>query len=148
MEVFPDWKELFGLLNSRKVECIIVGSYALAFHGAPRATGDIEIYVRPDRDNARRILEVLKDFGFSSLDLAESDFLSPGQIIQLGNPPARVDFLTPISGVTWDQAYSGKAAGRYGDVPVYYLGLAEYKANIRVSGRMKDLADLEALGEE
>jgi hypothetical protein len=148
METQPDYKELFELLNRHKVEYIVVGSYALAFHGVPRNTGDIDIYIRPTPENAARMVSVLKDFGFGSLGLTEGDFNQPGQIIQLGVPPFRIDLITSISGVTWEQAESGKSAGKYGDVPVHFLGRAQFAANKRASGRKKDLADLEALGEE
>ncbi len=148
MEIQSDFKELFVLLNRHKVECIIVGSYALAFHGAPRNTGDMGILVRPTPGNAVRMITVLKDFGFDSMGLTDGDFDKPGQIIQLGVPPFRVDLLTSISGVTWEEADSGKAAGKYGDTPVHNLGRAQFVANKRASGRKKDLADLEAIGEE
>ncbi len=148
MEVQPDFKELLGLFNRHKVEYIIVGAYALAFHGAPRNTGDMDLYVRPHPANASRLLEALKEFGFGSVGLMEGDFTQPGQIIQLGVPPVRIDLLTSISGVTWKQAKAGQAKGEYGPVQVYYLGRAQYAKNKRASGRKKDMADLEALGEE
>ena len=90
----------------------------------------------------------LKDFGFGSLDLEERDFSKSGTIVQLGAPPVRIDFLTSITGVSWEKAYRGKATGKYGDVKVHYLGLKEYRANKRAVGRKKDLADLEAIGEK
>jgi hypothetical protein len=148
MEVQPDFKELFELFNRHKIEYVIVGSYALAFHGSPRNTGDIDIYIRPTSENAARVLKVLNGFGFGSLGLTAMDFDRPGQIIQLGVPPFRIDLLTSISGVPWEQADSGKAAGQYGDVPVFYLGKTQFIANKRACGRKKDLADLEAIGEE
>ena len=148
MEARPDFRELFELLNRHNVEYIIVGAYALAFHGVPRNTGDIDVYVRPTSTNAEHILDVLKDFGFSSLGLTQKDFDHPGQIIQLGNPPLRIDLITSISGVTWEAADAGKAPGKYGDMPIHYLGRTQLLANKRASGRKKDLADLEALGEE
>jgi hypothetical protein len=148
MEVQPDFKELFELLNRHKIEYIVVGSYALAFHGSPRNTGDIDVYIRPTSENADRMIKVLSDFGFGSLGLTTMDFDRPGQIIQLGVPPFRIDLMTSISGVTWEQANSGKAAGKYGDAPVFYLGKNQFIANKRASGRKKDLADLEAIGEE
>lgn len=148
MEVQPDFRDMLALLNRHKVEFIIVGSYALAFHGAPRNTGDIDIYLRPTPENAVRVLTVLKDFGFDSLGLNEKDFSKPDQVIQLGTPPVRIDFLTSLTGVSWEAADSGKAVGRYGDVPVPYLGLDEYRTNKKALGRNRDLADLEALGEE
>ena len=89
-----DFKELLELLNSHNVEYMIVGAYALAFHGSPRFTGDLDIYVKPDKDNASLVLAVLKEFGFGSLDLTENDFIESGQVVQLGVPPVRIDLLT------------------------------------------------------
>jgi hypothetical protein len=129
MEIQPDYKELFELLNTHNVDYIIVGAYALAFHGAPRFTGDIDIFVKPDPENADRILDVLKEFGFGSLDLDKSDFQQPDQVIQLGVPPVRVGLLTSLTGVTWQKADSGKVEAAYGDVPVYFLGRKEFLAN-------------------
>ncbi|MBC8329335.1 MAG: nucleotidyl transferase AbiEii/AbiGii toxin family protein [Planctomycetes bacterium] len=147
MEVQPDFRDLLVLFRKHEVEYLIVGGYALAFHGAPRFTGDIDLLVRPDAENARRILAALADFGFESSDLSADDFQETEHVIQLGVPPVRIDLLTSISGVTWVEAEAGKAAGEYGDVSVYYLGREAFVANKRASGRQKDLADLEALGE-
>jgi hypothetical protein len=148
MEVQPDFKELLALFNEHKIEHIIVGAYALAFHGAPRFTGDMDVYVRPTAENAARIVKALAAFGFGSLGLQEQDFRKPDQVVQLGLPPIRIDLITSITGVTWEQADAGKIRGTYGEVPVYYLGRQQYAENKRASGRKKDLADLEALGEE
>jgi hypothetical protein len=148
MEIQNDFKELLELFNAHKVEYIIVGGHALAFHGAPRYTGDIDLFVKPDTENARRILAALGDFGFGSLDLSQEDLATEGNIIQLGVPPVRVDIIMSLSGVTWEQADSGKVAGRYGQTPVNFLGRNEFIANKRATGRKKDAADIEALGEE
>ena len=148
MNVQPDFRELLALFNERKIEYIIVGAYALAYHGAPRFTGDIDIYVRPTPGNAKRIIESLDSFGFGSLGLTADDFQKPEQVIQLGVPPVRIDLITSITGVSWEQADAGKVAGKYGDVDVHYLGLDQYTQNKRATGRKKDLADLDALGEE
>ncbi len=148
MEVQPDFKELLELLNAHKAEYIIVGAYALAFHGAPRFTGDIDILVKPDSQNAGRILAALEEFGFGSMDLAQSDFEVPDKVVQLGVAPVRVDLITSLTGVSWQQAFSGKVKATYGDVPVYYLGRKEFLSNRKALGRKKDLADLEALGED
>ena len=147
MEAQKDFKELLELLNRNAVEYLVVGAYALAFHGAPRFTGDIDLYIRPARDNAERMLRALVAFGFRSPDLSAEDFMKPDQVVQLGVPPVRVDLLTSISGVTWEEAESGKDAGFYGEVPVFFLGRDQYIRNKRAIGRKKDLADLEALGE-
>ena len=148
MEVQPDFRDLLALLNEHEVEYLIVGGYALAFHGAPRFTGDIDVFVRSTPDNAKRILEVLADFGFPPSDLDIEDFQTPDKVVQLGVPPVRVDLITSISGVTWEQAQAHKEPGVFGDVPVSYIGRNDFLANKRASGRKKDLADLEALGED
>lgn len=148
MEVQKDFRELLELFNEYKVGYLIVGGYALAFHGVPRYTGDIDIFVKPDTENAIRILKALDEFGFGSLDLKEEDFRSPNKVVQLGYPPVRIDIITSISGLSWDEAYEERDKGKYGDVPVYYIGLNHYILNKRASGRKKDIADLEALGEE
>jgi len=148
MAVQKDFKELLESLNNHEVEYVIVGGYALAFHGAPRFTGDLDIFVKPDKSNARRVLDALNDFGFGSVNLTGDDFSVPDQVIQLGVPPIRVDIITSITGVTWEEAWKGKVKGEYGDVATCYIGLAEFTANKRALGRKKDLADLEALGKE
>ena len=147
MEIQRDFKELLGLLNEHNVEYVIVGAYALAYYGSPRFTGDIDILVRPSQDNAKNILSALKHFGFGSLNLTIDDFLHSDSVIQLGVPPVRVDIITSITGVTWEEASQGKQSGHYGDIPVFFLGKEQYIINKRATGRKKDLADLEALGE-
>ena len=148
MELQQDFRELLESFNDHKVEYIIVGGYALAFHGAPRYTGDIDILVKPDTQNARRIMVALNEFGFGSVGLTEGDFESPDKVIQLGSPPIRIDIITSLTGVSWEEAFSGRVAGKYGDLPVYYIGREQFIANKRAIGRKKDLADLDALGEE
>ena len=148
MEVQPDFKDLLGLFNAYKVKYMIVGGYALAYHGAPRYTGDIDIYVKPDSQNAELIMKALADFGFSSVGLTIEDFKNPDKVIQLGVPPVRVDIITSISGILWKDAFLGCVDGKYGDVPVKYIGLNEFIINKRTTGRKKDLSDLEALGKD
>ena len=147
MEIHNDFKELLELFNASDIEYVIVGGYALAAHGAPRTTGDIDLLVKPSRENATRVLRTLEQFGIG-LELGIEDFVKPDHVVQLGVPPVRVDLLTAIDGVTWDEAWSGKLAGGYGSVPTPYLGRRQFITNKRTSGRRKDLADLEALGEE
>ena len=148
MEVQQDFKDLFVLFNEQKVEYLIVGAYALAFHGAPRYTGDIDLLVNPDASNAQRIMSALDKFGFGSVGLEASDFESPNKVIQLGVPPVRVDMITSITGVSWEEAFAGRVEGKYGDVLVHYIGREAFILNKRALGRKKDLADLEALGEK
>jgi len=148
MEIRTDFKELLELFNKHKVEYLIVGGYALAFHGAPRFTRDLDLFVRPTAENAVRILAALDDFGFGSLDLSDRDFTTPGMVVQLGVPPVRIDLVTTVSGVPWEKAEAGKAPGFYGDVPVLFISRADFIANKRATGRTKDAADVEALGGE
>jgi hypothetical protein len=147
MEHQSDFKELLELFNAQDVEYLIVGAYALAFHGAPRMTGDLDILVRPTQKNALKVLAALSQFGFGAVGLTEEDFLDPERVVQLGVPPVRVDLLTSLTGVTWEEAEREKAAGEYGAIPVCYLGRQQLIKNKRATGRLRDLADLEALGE-
>ena len=148
MEIQPDFRDLLALFNAHRVEYMIVGGYALAFHGAPRYTGDIDLFVRPNAANARRILTALDEFGFGTVGLTEEDFRSPDKVVQLGVPPVRIDIITSLSGVSLEDAFAGCVDGKYGDIPVKYIGRAEFISNKRSTGRKKDIADLEALGEE
>jgi len=148
MTVEKDFRDLFALFNAHNVEYMIVGGYALAFHGAPRYTGDMDIYVKPDVINAQRVMTALTEFGFGSLELSPSDFEKPDRVVQLGVPPVRIDIITSISGVSWEDAFAGRAEDTYGDVTVYYIGREQFVANKRAIGRKQDLADLEALGED
>jgi hypothetical protein len=148
MEVQQDFKELLRLFNAHDVAYVIVGGYALAFHGAPRYTGDLDILVRPDEENARRIIKALDGFGFGSIGLQDADFICRDKVVQLGVPPVRIDIITSLSGVTWEKADTGSVKGHYGEIPVSYLGRDEFIENKRAIGRLKDRADLEALGEK
>ena len=145
MEIQPDFKELLILFNKHAVDFLIVGGYAVAMHGAPRFTGDIDLYINPVAENAKRILMALAEFGFAALDLNESDFQKPDYVVQLGVPPVRVDILTSISGVSWSQAWQGKVTGKYDDLSVFYLGRNDLIINKKATGRLKDLADVDAL---
>jgi hypothetical protein len=148
MEVQPDFRELLARFNANQVDYIIVGAHALAYHGAPRYTGDMDILVRPDSDNANRILRSLEEFGFGSLGLTKDDFTSPDRVIQIGVIPVRIDLVTSLTGVSWEEAEKGRVQGKYEDLLVYYLGKKQFILNKRALGRKKDLADLEAIGEE
>ena len=148
MEIHKDFKELLELLNSHKVEYLIVGGYALAFHGAPRFTGDIDLFVKPEDANAKRILSVLDEFGFGSLNFSESDFTSPDNVVQLGVPPVRVDIMTSLTGVSWEKAQADKIRGSYGTTGVFFISKKDLIANKKALGRNKDLADIEALGDK
>jgi hypothetical protein len=148
MEIPKDFKELLELFNAHKVEYLIVGGYALAFYGAPRFTGDIDLLVKADSENAKHILSALDEFGFGSLDLSEADFTLPNNVIQLGVPPVRVDIMTSLTAVGWEKAEADRVQADYGDTPTYFISKADFITNKRALGRKKDLADLEALGRE
>ena len=105
MEVQPDFRYLLELFNKHKVDYLIVGAYALALHGVPRYTGDLDILINPTEKNAGRILKALVEFGFESAGLTERDFVTPDKVIQLGMPPVRINILTSLTGIAWDDAY-------------------------------------------
>ena len=147
METPQDFKDLLALFNAHKVEYIIVGAYALAFYGAPRFTGDMDLLVRPDTKNGMRIVQALQEFGFASLGLTAADFSAPDKVIQLGVAPARIDLLTSLTGVSWEEAAADRIEGSYGDLKVSFIGKAQFVRNKRATGRKKDLADLESIGE-
>jgi hypothetical protein len=144
-ELQRDFSEFLASFNAVGVRYLVVGAYALAAHGSPRNTLDLDVFVRPSEANGRRIVQALRAFGFGSLRVAPSDFAQPDRILQLGRQPLRIDVLTSITGVTWARAWRGRIPGTYGDVPVNVLGFDELVTNKRATGRTRDLGDVEAL---
>ncbi len=140
-----DFKEFAALLNSARVEYLVVGGYALAAHGHPRYTGDLDIWLRRDHGNIAKLLEVLEKFGFGGLGLVAEDFLKPGAVIQLGYPPARIDLLTDIDGVEFDACQATRVMVLWDGIDLPFIGLEEFRTNKRAAGRAKDLADLASL---
>jgi hypothetical protein len=140
-----DLREFIALLNSHHVDYVIVGGHAVAFHGHPRFTGDIDFLIRTAPENAKRVLSVLNAFGFGSVGITERDLLEPARIIQLGHPPNRIDILTSISGVSFDAAWGSRVATTLDDQAVDLIGWRELLQNKRAAGRQKDLADVEKL---
>jgi len=140
-----DFEELLRCLNARNVSAVIVGGHALAFHGRPRYTKDLDVFVEPSPANAERLLLALADFGFANVGLTLEDFRRPGRIVQLGVAPNRVDLMTAIDGVTFAEAWAGRVAGHFGAQPVFYLGRNEFLRNKQAAGRPQDLADIDAL---
>jgi hypothetical protein len=139
-----DFKEFAALLNARSVDYLVVGGYALAAHGHPRYTGDIDFWIRPTADNIVRLLKALDDFGFGSLGLAASDFAND-TVVQLGQPPRRIDLLTAIDGVAFEACFTRREQVALAGVQLNIIGLEDFKTNKRAAGRLKDLADLESL---
>ncbi|MBX3051023.1 MAG: hypothetical protein KF753_06105 [Caldilineaceae bacterium] len=140
-----DFKEFIQSLNENKVEYLVVGGYTVDFHGHPRYTKDIDIRLRPSKSNAQAIMATLVQFGFGSLDIDTEDILHPDQIIQLGYPPARIDLLTTIPGVNFDECYQARIQAVMNGVTVSFIDLDNLKTNKRASGRLQDLADVESL---
>ncbi len=137
MEMQEDFKELLALFGKNKVE----------YHGVPRYTGDLDILINAVPDNAENIIQALKAFGFGSLNLDTSAFTKRDQVVQLGYPPVRIDIITSITGVSWEEADAGKSVHVIDDIEIFFLGRKELVKNKKETGRKKDLADLEALGE-
>jgi hypothetical protein len=145
MILSKDFRELLQLLNENGVEYLVVGGYATILYGYVRATGDIDIWVRASRINGQAIVATLHDFGFGSLAIDETDFNHEDSIIQLGYPPYRIDFLTSIDGVAFDSCYERRHLVKYDEIMIPFIDLEDLKINKKASGRLKDLADLEAL---
>jgi hypothetical protein len=145
MLLYINFKERLRLLTAHGVEYLVVGGYALAAYGHPRYTGDIDIWLNPVEDNIEQLLRALNAFGFSSLDIQRDELLKPDTVIQLGYPPARIDLLSSIDGVTFSDAYSHRLNILFGGVDLPVISIAHFKANKLIVGRLKDLADIEAL---
>lgn len=140
-----DLSEFVGLLNSNRVEFLVVGGHAVAFHGHPRFTGDIDFLIAATPDNVERVLQVLTAFGFAALNITAADLLTPATVVQLGYPPNRIDLLTSISGVEFAGAWPARVPSELGGEPVNFIGFDDLLRNKRASGRAKDLADVEQL---
>jgi hypothetical protein len=141
MPLTKDWREFIELLNSNGVDFLIVGAVAVAWHGHPRFTGDIDFLVRPTPANAACVVDVLRQFGFSQLGITPSDLVHPDRILQLGCPPNRIDILTSISGVPFDDAWAGRIQGEMDGVIANFIGVDELIRNKEATGRGKDMGD-------
>ena len=137
---------IYRLLNSHGVEYVVVGAVALAHHGFPRYTGDLDILVRNSTENAKRLESALAEFGFASLGLKAADFKDSYRVIQLGVPPNRIDLLTSLTGVSFDEAWTGRVEVLLEETHVNFIGREALIRNKRLTGRAQDKADLEALG--
>lgn len=145
MELPKDIREFLELLLSHEVEFLLVGGYALAFHGAPRFTEDVDFLIHASATNASRLEAVLAAFGFGDMGITRQDFLEPEQVIQLGRPPNRIDLLTSISGVGWAQAWAERETVEFGGFQVGVLSRGLLIKNKLASGRPQDLADVARL---
>jgi hypothetical protein len=140
-----DFAEMLGALSDRQAEFLVVGAYAMAAHGTPRATGDIDIWVRPTRENAERVWAALQDFGAPLRDLAKVDLESEGIVFQIGVVPNRIDILTRITGVDFNDAWANRLEIQLDGRTIPVLGKSDLVANKKATGRAKDLGDLELL---
>ncbi|HVO65976.1 MAG TPA: DUF6036 family nucleotidyltransferase [Syntrophales bacterium] len=140
-----DFKEFIRSLNDNHVRYLVVGGYAVAFHGHPRYTKDIDIWIEMTQANAEKAIKSLAQFGFGSLGLKEEDFLIPDQTIQLGYPPSRIDLINTLSGVDFATCYSSRVQIEIEGTQVNFIDLENLKKNKQASGRLQDLADIESL---
>jgi hypothetical protein len=140
-----DFKEFIGLLNEHNVRYLLVGGYAVAFHGHPRYTKDLDVWIELSQENAGKIMEALAEFGFGSLDLQASDFVEKEQIIELGYPPNRIDILTTLTGLRFDDCYDQRVEVEIQGVHMDFIDIENLKKNKRATGRPQDLADAENL---
>jgi hypothetical protein len=145
-----DFRDLLAALLSVHARFLVVGAHAMAVHGVPRATGDLDVWIDRDPANAEKVWAALVQFGapLEALGFSRSDLTAPGSVVQIGVPPRRIDLLTEITGVEFGNAWPGRATHPVGELSVPFLGREELLANKRATGRQRDLADLEALGEK
>lgn len=140
-----DFVDLLHALCAHDVRFLVVGAYALAVHGRPRATGDLDVWVDASPGNAPKIMRALVEFGAPLHDVSAADFSRPGIVFQMGLPPGRIDVLTALSGLTFDEAWPDRVSAMFGDVAVSVIGRDAFIRNKRATGRAKDLGDIEAL---
>lgn len=145
MKLGPDFSEFIALLNAHGVEHVIVGGYAVAYHGHPRFTGDLDILVRPSQENARALLDALEEFGFGELELTTEDFTEPNVIVQLGRPPSRIDLVTSIDGVDGEDVFAHRVKEVAAGNVVWFISREDLIQNKKATGRAQDQADLEHL---
>jgi len=145
MELNKDFVEFLNLLNKHKVDYMVVGGYALALHGKPRQTGDLDIWIDNAQANAVKMVKVIDEFGFSSLGIKEEVFLKENSIVQLGYPPVRIDILNAIDGVKFKEALSHRLAEKIDGVVIPFISKDDFIKNKKAAGRSQDLADIKEI---
>jgi hypothetical protein len=145
MELNPDFKEFIGLLNLNNVEYIVVGGYAVGFHGHPRYTGDIDFWIAISKENAQKVMKVFEAFGFGHLSIQVEDLLNEDLIIQLGYEPNRIDILTSVTGLNFKECFNSRIVANFDEFYLNFIDLRSLRKNKAATGRAKDLGDLENL---
>ena len=145
MPLNKDLREFVELLNSNEVDYLVVGAFAVAYHGFPRYTADLDILLRPTPENAERVIRTLRSFGFGNVGVTAEDLQAQGKVIQLGVKPNRIDLLTSISGVTFDEAWHSREEGELEGIPSRFIGRTALLTNKEATGRAKDKGDAEEL---
>ena len=145
MNLERDFADFVNLLNEHEVNYMVVGGYALAFHGEPRTTGDMDIWIDCTEPNAEKMVAVMRDFGMGSLGFRKEDFTKPGIINQIGQPPLRIDILNEIDGVQFADAMKGRQFFKFGKIEIPFIGKNDFVKNKIASGRKKDMADVKKI---
>src|SRR5262245_4172546 len=141
----PDFVDLLRAFAGAEVRFLIVGAYALAVHGRPRATGDLDVWIDATPENAVRVMRALAAFGAPLTDIAEADFARPGVVYQIGVPPGRIDILTELTALTFEQAWRDRIRRPFGELEVDFIDRDSFVRNKRATGRLKDLSDIEGM---
>lgn len=143
MNIFNDFIDFITLLQKHKVDYLIVGGYAVSVHSRPRATQDIDFWIRPSKDNAEKLIKTLNEFGFTDINLSLEELIDKDQLIMFGKPPLRIDILTSISGVDFDEAFKDRFVHDFGHIKgVNFISLSNLLKNKTASNRQKDKEDL------
>ncbi len=145
IKIHQDFREFIELLNKNEVDYLIVGAFALAFHGHPRYTGDIDFWIRNDLSNAKKIFKCINEFGFPIDKLDEKDFTSDDLIFQMGYPPVRIDVITSVEALEFDVSFKNRKQKEIDGLKINFINIEDFKKNKKAVGRPKDLGDLESL---
>jgi len=145
IELHPDFKDFLRLLNSHNVRYLLVGGYAVGYHGYPRATGDMDIWIELSELNSKKVTSACRDFGMPNEEISEDLFLEKNKVIRMGVPPVRLEVITSASGVAFDECYSNREVVEIDGIPINFISLQDLKKNKRAAGRHKDLEDIDHL---
>ena len=145
IELHPDFKDFLRLLSSHNVRYLLVGGYAVGYHGYPRATGDMDIWIEMSESNSKKVASAFRDFSMPNELISEDLFLETNKVIRMGVPPVRLEVITSASGVDFNECYSNREVFEIDGIPINFISLQDLKKNKRAAGRHKDLEDIEHL---